>query len=310
MKSFSLAVALQVLAGLTYAEERDWLWQFVEVDGMRKTQRLRGHYIDSLLKEGEGEGEGDALQEEVAARTVTSNNSATNSHGIPFGESLCTDNQGVDCYGDDLDGAQFYGITSHDDCCALCGQHPGCNAWTWQDSTEACYLKSACSNRRSDSNCHSSPTPPPSPTPPSPALCTDNQGVDCFGDDLDGGQFSGISSHDDCCALCGQHPGCNAWTWQYSTEICYLKSACSNRRSDSNCHSSPTPPPSPPAPFPTSSPTPSHSPSGGEGYHQGPILIKRDGETLNLNVAALTPGLVVSSENGASISMTYGEQTR
>eukprot|EP00931_Biecheleriopsis_adriatica_P044209 TRINITY_DN25267_c0_g1_i1.p1 TRINITY_DN25267_c0_g1~~TRINITY_DN25267_c0_g1_i1.p1 ORF type:complete len:305 (+),score=51.73 TRINITY_DN25267_c0_g1_i1:64-978(+) len=46
------------------------------------------------------------------------------------------------------------------------------------------------------------------------------------------------------------------------------------------------------------------------GIYQCPITIKEDGHSLDLHVAALNASLVTSHDQGTSISMRYGEQTR
>lgn len=56
--------------------------------------------------------------------------------------------------------------------------------------------------------------------------------------------------------------------------------------------------PSPPPPAPA------------EGHHQGPIVVKEDGEALNLNVAALVSNLVTSHGDGSSITMKWGGEAR
>merc|ERR1719440_2491072 len=86
-------------------------------------------------------------------------------------------------------------------------------------------------------------------------VCDSIHGLQCFGDDLkDAGK---VSSHEECCQACQALSGCGAWTWnwQYGGD-CYLKTACSDRRSGDAYHSGvavpgpspPLPPSPPPAP--------------------------------------------------------------
>lgn len=94
------------------------------------------------------------------------------------------------------------------------------------------------------------------------AICDSIHQLDCYGNDL--ATVASITTHTACCQACQSHGGCNAWTWDWKvTQNCYLKSACTDQRTDSDAYHSgfnPTPGPSPPAPPATPAPTVSPPP--------------------------------------------------
>lgn len=83
-------------------------------------------------------------------------------------QAICDSVHSLDCFGNDL--STFGKVTTHMACCEACEAHAGCNAWTWDwKVTTNCFLKTACNDKRTDSDAyHSGFSNSPSPTPPSP----------------------------------------------------------------------------------------------------------------------------------------------
>ena len=89
---------------------------------------------------------------------------------MPRVGAICDSTHQLDCYGDDLPSGTVHNIWSHEACCGACESRSGCSAWTWNWKYGQCYLKSACTDRRTNnpevhSGVGTSPTPGPSPGP-------------------------------------------------------------------------------------------------------------------------------------------------
>ncbi|KAF0697815.1 Aste57867_11530 [Aphanomyces stellatus] len=99
-------------------------------------------------------------------------------------------------------------------CCQACQSEPLCNAYTWSQSSNVCYLKAARASTTTNAAVYSSRVN---------KCFAVEVGVDYPGNDLTAVASPAI---DDCCAFCRNLSGCNAWS--YANGQCYLKSGKSS----------------------------------------------------------------------------------
>jgi len=117
--------------------------------------------------------------------------------------------------------------------------------------SQVCLDGSVCQQCGGSVACQCPSGPGPTPLPPAPStICNSVHNLQCEGDDLKA--VGNFGSHQECCSACNALAECNAWSWDWQDAVgtnCYLKSACSNRRTSGQYHSGhstfPGPPPTP-----------------------------------------------------------------
>lgn len=116
--------------------------------------------------------------------------------------------------------------TTAEQCCRLCGSHPGCYYFTFTSSTSKCRFKSIISGRKNNSDCTSGSRGNV------PTNCTTSRFE--IGTDYEGRNVGSLrgSSAEECCRICGSHPDCNYFSFKRSNAHCYFKNTVSGRKSD------------------------------------------------------------------------------
>lgn len=137
---------------------------------------------------------------------------------------------------------QVYYTGSISQCCSNCQADAACYSYSYNPYNGRCYKVSASTVRVYDGRFQSglvrtgTPTTTVAPvtvtltipvtTTAAPATTT--QTVGCFtatNYNYIGGDFNStiVSNYTDCCNVCGNTAGCVAWTWNFLTNVCYLK---------------------------------------------------------------------------------------
>ncbi len=104
-------------------------------------------------------------------------------------------------------------------CCSICNNFSGCKAYAWSNwNGGTCWLKSAKGSTTSKSGVRSAVLG-------SSYCATMVTNVDYNGNDIGTGSST---SPEGCCLICKNTVGCKAFTWNKSTNTCWLKSVAKN----------------------------------------------------------------------------------
>jgi hypothetical protein len=143
--------------------------------------------------------------------------------------------QGVDFNGDDLDPySPFLPGHTVETCASACRASAGCRGFTFNTRKDVCILKSGYGRQIADPTAISAATSadPTRPPPPDPDFLYQN-GVDFSGDDLDpSNPFLSGHTLDSCETACRSRPGCRAFTFNTSKNVCILKSGTGRPRNN------------------------------------------------------------------------------
>ncbi|EGZ19080.1 hypothetical protein PHYSODRAFT_247052 [Phytophthora sojae] len=126
----------------------------------------------------------------------------------------CGIEYGVEYLGNDIG---FHLAEQPDDCCDLCSDWEGCQAWSWvwvEGQGGTCYFKNRANEWIHSGQVRANPVSP---------SCVLELDVDYIGNDI-GDEWSGDPYA--CCSMCMTIEGCNAFSWtDYNGSTCCFKSA-------------------------------------------------------------------------------------